>query len=297
MSEPRCSVVLIVFNGEQFLSEAIESVFDQGMREWELLVVDDGSTDGSRSIAEAFASRDARVRVVAHPGSVNRGMSATRNLGLREARGESVAFLDHDDRFEPAKLEVMLGLLDAHPQAAAAVGPNLRWHSWREDGPDADAVQSLGVESNGVIDPPGLLPSFLVRAAATPLGIVVRRHAALGIGGFEESFRGMYEDQVFLARLMLRHPTVVTDEVLHRYRQHESSCVNETRRTGRDLAARRRFLDQLDVELDAAPIPGTDALRQLVAQERHSSRGWWLRFLRRSAINAAGALRGERRSD
>lgn len=296
MSAPRCSVLLIVFNGERFLSEAIGSVLEQSMSEWELLVVDDGSSDGSRRVAESFAAKDQRVRVLAHPGGVNRGMSATRNLGLREARGESVAFLDHDDRFEPAKLEAMLGLLEAHPAAAAAIGPNLRWHSWREEAPEHDTVQSFGGAAIGTIGPPGLLPSFLVRAAATPLGPVVRRRVALAIGGFEESFRGMYEDQVFLARLMLRHSIVVTDAVLHRYRQHESSCVTATRRSGRDLAARRRFLDQLGAEFDAAGVPVSDPLRDLVTNERRATRGWWLRILRRSAINAAGALRGADRS-
>ncbi|MGA1467056.1 MAG: glycosyltransferase family 2 protein [Phycisphaerales bacterium] len=296
MSTPRCSVVLIVFNGEQFLSEAIESVLSQTIEDWELLVVDDGSADGSRSIAESFAAVDSRVRVIAHPGGANRGMSATRNLGLREARGEWVALLDHDDRFEPMKLEVMLELLEAHPAAAAAIGPNLRWHSWREAAPEPDTVQSLGDGASGLLDPPGLLPSFLVRAAATPLGPVVRRRVALAIGGFEESFRGMYEDQVFLARLMLRQPIVVSDAVLHRYRQHESSCVMATRRSGRDLAARRRFLDQLDAELDAASVPASDPLRAVVANERRATRGWWLRMLRRSAINVAGALRGEGRT-
>jgi glycosyltransferase involved in cell wall biosynthesis len=296
VSTPRCSVVLIVFNGEQFLSEAIESVLSQTIGDWELLVVDDGSSDGSRSIAESFAAKDSRVRVLAHPGGANRGMSATRNLGLREAKGESVAFLDHDDLFEPAKLETMLGLLEAHPDAAAAIGPNLRWYSWREGSAEADVAQSLGDGSRGLIAPPGLLPAFLVRSAATPLGPIVRRRVAREIGGFEESFRGMYEDQVFLARLMLRHPVAITDAVLHRYRQHESSCVTETRRSGRDLSARRRFLDQLEAEIDAAGVPASDPLRAVVANERRATRGWWLRMLRRSAINVAGALRGEGRT-
>lgn len=296
MSTPRCSVVLIVHNGERFLAEAIESVQAQSITQWELLVVDDGSTDSTRRIAESFASRDERIRRHEHPGGVNRGMSATRNLGLREARGDMVAFLDHDDRFEPAKLETMLGLLEAHPEAAAAVGPNLRWHSWQERSGSGDVVQSFGETPSGVIAPPGLLPAFLARSEATPLGLVVRRHVALAIGGFEESFRGMYEDQVFLARLMLRHPIVVTDAVLHRYRMHEASCVAATRRSGRDLAARRRYLDWLGRDLDSLGVPASDPLRSLIRGQRLATRDWWLRRLRRSAINLAEALRGGSRS-
>lgn len=296
MSTPRCSVVLIVHNGERFLAEAIESVQAQSIADWELLVVDDGSTDSTREIAARFAARDPRIRRSEHPGGVNRGMSATRNLGLREARGEVVAFLDHDDRFEPAKLETMLALLDAHPDAAAAVGPNLRWHSWWEPSGGTDVVQSFGEKATGEIGPPGLLPAFLARSDATPLGLVVRRRVALAIGGFEESFRGMYEDQVFLARLMLRHRIVLTDAVLHRYRMHEASCVAATRRSGRDLAARRRFLEWLGGDLDALGVPVSDPLRALIRQQRQATRDWWLRRLRRSAINLAEALRGSRRS-
>lgn len=296
MSTPRCSVVLIVRNGERFLAEAIESVLAQTVRDWELLVVDDGSSDSTRAVAEAFAAGDARIRLAAHPGGAHLGMSATRNLGLREACSELAAFLDHDDRFEPAKLETMLALLEAHPEASAAVGPNLRWHSWQDPFGAADAVQSFGETPIGVIGPPGLLPAFLARSEATPLGLVVRRHIALGIGGFEESFRGMYEDQVFLARLMLRHPVAVTDAVLHRYRMHEASCVSAARRSGRDLAARRRFLDWLWRELEAAGVPATHPLRTLVREERRATRGWWLRLARRAAINLAEAIRGGDRS-
>ena len=296
MSTPRCSVVLIVFNGERFLGEAIESVLAQTMSDWELIVVDDGSSDATRAIAESFAARDDRIRTCAHPGGVNRGMSATRNLGLREARSELVAFLDHDDRFEPSKLDAMTALLETHPAAAAAAGPNRRWHSWRGGSGEVDAVQSFGEVSPGVLSPPGLLPAFLVRPEATPLGLVVRRRVAIDLGGFEESFRGMYEDQVFLARLMLRHPIVVTDAVLHRYRMHEASCVAATRRSGRDLAARRRFLDWLDLELDAAGESHGEALRAIVREQCQATRGWWRRMLRRSAINLAEALRGGNRT-
>ena len=296
MSTPRCSVVLIVHNGERFLAEAIESVQAQTMSDWELIVVDDGSSDSTRTIAESFAAKDDRIRTCAHPGGVNRGMSATRNLGLREARSETVAFLDHDDRFEPAKLETMLALLEAHPIAAAAAGPNLRWHSWREGATEADVRQSFGGASPGVLGPPGLVPAFLPRPEATPIGLVVRRRIAIEIGGFEESFRGMYEDQVFLARLLLRHPIVVTDTVLHRYRMHEASCVAATRRSGRYLAARRRFLDWLDQELDAAGATHGEALRAIVREQRVATRGWWRRMLRRSAINLAEALRGGNRT-
>ena len=98
----KVSVVIPVHNGERYLSQAIESVLAQTHRDLELLIVDDGSTDGSRAVAERFARRDARVRVLAQP---NRGVAGAGNRGLEEARCEWVARLDADDVFLPGKLK------------------------------------------------------------------------------------------------------------------------------------------------------------------------------------------------
>src|SRR5688572_17319672 len=102
--QPRVSVVLPVFNGAAFLGEAIESVLHQDYRNFELLVVDDGSTDASRTNARESADRDpCRVRYLEHPGHANRGTACSRNLALKHARGELVAFIDADDRWRKAK--------------------------------------------------------------------------------------------------------------------------------------------------------------------------------------------------
>ncbi|HEX8089705.1 MAG TPA: glycosyltransferase family 2 protein, partial [Blastocatellia bacterium] len=92
------SVIIIFLNAEEFIAEAIESVFDQTYSDWELLLVDDGSTDASAEIALRYAAGyRGRVRYLEHEGHQNRGMSASRNLGIASARGEFVAFLDADD--------------------------------------------------------------------------------------------------------------------------------------------------------------------------------------------------------
>ena len=81
MTVPAVSVVMAFLNGERFLEEAVDSVLSQSRRDLELIMVDDGSTDLSRSIADRHAAADSRVRVVAHHGNVNRGLSASRNAG------------------------------------------------------------------------------------------------------------------------------------------------------------------------------------------------------------------------
>jgi glycosyltransferase involved in cell wall biosynthesis len=270
---PTVSVVVIVRDGERFLAEALESIAAQTLADLEAIVVDDGSTDGTLAVAEGFAARDPRFRVASHEGGANRGMSASRNLGRRLASGRFLVFLDHDDRMEPAKLERQLALLEACPGAGAVVTPNLRWHSWREGG--VDAVQDLGV-APGLHGPPSLLPVFLARTSATPQSPLVRTEAFDAIGGYEEDFRGMYEDQVFFAKLLLARPVVVVDEALHRYRQHDESCVSLSHRAGGQRRARRRFLRWLRGHL-ATHRPGDRDLRRLVAREWRRS---WLASIR-----------------
>src|SRR5215475_5728613 len=96
--QPLVSVVIIFLNAECFIQEAIESVFAQAYPAWELLLVDDGSSDASTTIAQRYAEQHRhQVRCLEHPGHANRGMSASRNLGIRNARGPYIAFLDADD--------------------------------------------------------------------------------------------------------------------------------------------------------------------------------------------------------
>src|SRR5262245_53982480 len=91
--KPLVTAITIFLNEERFFEEAIQSVFNQTYDRWELLLVDDGSTDGSTQIARRCAERfPDKVRLLEHPRHENRGMSASRNLGLEYARGEFVAF-------------------------------------------------------------------------------------------------------------------------------------------------------------------------------------------------------------
>src|SRR5919198_1004258 len=103
---PLVSAIIIFLNAERFIQEAIESVFAQTYDAWELLLVDDGSTDGSTAIARRYAEQHpGKVRYLEHNGHQNRGKSASRNLAIRNCTGEYIAFLDADDVWLPRKLE------------------------------------------------------------------------------------------------------------------------------------------------------------------------------------------------
>jgi glycosyltransferase involved in cell wall biosynthesis len=248
-SGPLVSVVIIFLNTERYLEEAIESVFAQSHLDWELLLVDDGSTDGSTAIARGYAARHpGRVRYLEHEGHQNRGMSASRNLGIRHARGDLIAFLDADDVWFPPTLEEQVAALQAHPEAGVAYGQIQYWHSWTGDPADLarDRIEPLGVPANSLVRPPTLLPLFLQDRAAVPSGILVRREVFGRIGGFEEQFRGEYEDQVFCAKLCLHETLFASDRCWYRYRQHPASSVSVGHQTGQTYLARARFLTWLE---------------------------------------------------
>jgi glycosyltransferase involved in cell wall biosynthesis len=225
---PAVSVVTIFLDADRFLQEAIDSVRAQTFTDWELLLVDDGSTDTSTEIARRAADADpARVRYVEHPGHVNRGMSASRNLGIASARSDILAFLDADDVYLPDRLEYQLTALRAHPDASAVYGPMTLWYSWDDDAVSQDGVRTPRVPIDVVIPPPTLSITYIRGRAAPPAtcSVLVRRDAITRIGGFEDAFTGMYEDQVFFYKLTLAEPVTVVDRPLDLYRQHDRSTT------------------------------------------------------------------------
>lgn len=247
---PLVSVVVIFLDAERFLEEAIGSVLAQSYPHWELLLVDDGSTDRSSAIARRLAESDpARIRYLEHPGHRNLGMSASRNLGLSHSRGKYLALLDADDVWLPEKLARQVAILEAHPEVALLFGAPLYWFGWTGAAADQarDYVIDLKLPAERVYDPPALLVAFLDGSAPPPCpsDVLVRRQAAAEAGGFEDRFRGMYEDQAFFAKLLLRYPAYASGETWDRYRQHPDSCYAVAKASGTREAARRFYLTWL----------------------------------------------------
>jgi glycosyltransferase involved in cell wall biosynthesis/SAM-dependent methyltransferase len=213
---PLVSVVLPVYNYETYLEETVDSVLAQTHDRWELLLVDDGSSDASPKIARRYAERyPEQVRYLEHPGGGNRGCPASRNLGIRHARGEYLAFLDADDVWLPAKLATQVALLRAHPGAAMTYGPSQWWYSWTGAPDDAgrDCTQDLGIPPGTLTLPPALLAHFLRngKTVPPPSAVLATREAVERAGGFEERLRGpiaVYEDQAFYAKVALAELTL-----------------------------------------------------------------------------------------
>lgn len=240
---PLVTAVMIFLNGEKYIAEAIESILAQSYTNWELVLVDDGSSDGATAIAQDFCRLyPDRIRYIDHPGHQNLGMSASRNAGVRAGTGSLVSFLDADDIWLPDRLDRFVAITRDHPTAGMAYGPTLYWYSWAQARGEAPPVKDqedfagrLDLPTDELIMPPVALRQFLVSRGGSLPGIcslIIRREAYEKIGGFEESFRGLYEDQVFLSKMTLNYPIVVIDDVLDQYRQHSESCCYRSQETG-----------------------------------------------------------------
>jgi glycosyltransferase involved in cell wall biosynthesis len=236
------------FNAEPFIAEGIQSVLAQNYTNWELLLVDDGSTDESTTIARRYASYDPiRIRYLEHADHQNLGASASRNLGLQCAKGRYIAMLDADDVWLPEKLFEQVSRMEATPEADMIYGPTEYWYSWNDNPDDStrDEIRRPGIRSNRVY-PPGSLFSryFFTQEITTPCtcSLLIRRELIDRAGGFENRFRQVFTDQAFYAKLFLHGSVLVTEGVWDRYRQHPDSSVHQIERRGELGNARLQFL-------------------------------------------------------
>jgi glycosyltransferase involved in cell wall biosynthesis len=269
---PLVSVVIIFLNGGRFLEEAVASVLAQTWKDWELLLVDDGSTDGSTAFARSLAQAHPRVRYLEHAGHANLGMSASRNRGIEEARGEYVALLDADDVWLPRKLAEQVVALDAHSDAGMVYGGALYWWSWtgRREDAGRDLLVLTRLPAGSVHHPPSLVRGLVSGGVTVPCPscVLFRREIWRRVGGFEPAFRTLYEDQVFFAKMALETPILVSDAFWIRYRQHpDSACAQER---GIEESARRRYLDWLESYADRIGT-ATAGIRRAIRRER-----WYL---------------------
>lgn len=281
------SVVVPFFNAANFLEEAIQSVLAQSYRNWELLLVDDGSHDAGSEIARRHAAEHPEaVHYFNHAGHQNRGQSVSRNLGVRHAKGEYIAFLDADDVWFLHKLEEQVAILNAHPEAGMVYGASEYWSSWTGNAEDLqrDCFAKLGVPADTLIGPLVLLTLSLEARAPTPCpsNILLRRKIVEDVGGFEESFqrnRLMYEDQAFLAKVYIHTSVFVSGRYWDRYRQHPDSCVSVVTRAGKKYSAGLFYLKWLSSYLATHGVKDAElwqALRRKRSRYRAAALSQWL---------------------
>ncbi len=209
---PLISVVIPVYNADRYIGAALESVLAQTYRVFEVILVNDGSTDGSGAILRAFAQRDPRIRLFENDG--NQGLSVTRNRGVHEARGEYIANLDADDTAAPNRLARQLEYFETHPECTVLGGQAIYVD---EDGdPLGVSEQQLRHED---IEAELLAGRGLALMQTTSM---LRRADVLAVGGYRAGLRTGEEHDLFL-RLAERGRLVNLPDVLGAMRKHPGS--------------------------------------------------------------------------
>jgi glycosyltransferase involved in cell wall biosynthesis len=213
------SAVIPVHNGEDYVADAVRSVLVQTVPILECLVVDDGSSDGTAGILGAFGDD---IRVIRQPQS---GVSSARNRGAEEARGDVVAFLDHDDEWLPAKLERQLAGMDPDDTMVVCA---------------LQVVDAAGTPGEiKRLGPPDRLVTGMLLFDGTPTLScsstgVVRRERFLAMGGFDPEL-SMSADWDLLLRTLLDGSLAYVDEPLVRYRVHGANMSRHVDVMERDM--------------------------------------------------------------
>lgn len=243
--KPTVSVILCFYNEEKFMNEAVASVLSQDFTDWELLLIDDGSSDASTQKAKDYARRYYNnIFYYHHPGHCNEGLSASRNLGIQKSRGEYIALIDADDVWYENKLSYQLRTFEKHPGVTVILESSLYWKSW--SGKEDDVLINVGAKE-GVYQPPQLMLNLYPLgegAAPCPSGIIAHR-SVFERCEFEESFKGifqMYEDQAFLCKVYLNEKIFVSHACHNKYRQRVSSLVSSVYESGKYHMVRKYYL-------------------------------------------------------
>jgi glycosyltransferase involved in cell wall biosynthesis len=194
---PLVSVIIPTYNRKTMLQEAVASVLAQSFRDFELIVVDDGSTDGTA--ADLRSRCEARLRVLEQ---ARRGVAAARNLGVRAARGEYIAFLDSDDTWLPRKLERQMDFMRAGPRRISQTE-----EIWIRDGRRVNPMKKHRKPSGDVFR------ASLELCLVSPSAVLMTRELFEEAGGFDESFE-VCEDYDLWLRIAQNHAIDLLPELL-----------------------------------------------------------------------------------
>lgn len=211
---PTVSVVIPLYNARRFVAEAVRSILKQSFGDFELIVIDDGSTDGSDRVVEEAAAGDPRLRLVRQE---NKGVSAAANHGMNLARGEFLARMDADDVSLPVRLEKQVAFLRDHPDHVL-VGSMAMFID--EDGAPLYPMPGLKV-SHEQIDAGMLAVEWTILQPS----VMMRTEAVRRVGGYREDLR-IHEDHDLFLKLAEIGKVANLPEVLLYYRQHPVSAVS-----------------------------------------------------------------------
>ena len=196
-AEPRVSVILPTFNRGWVVTEAVESVLDQDYANLELIVIDDGSTDGTKGLLSRFGDRIAVIR------QVNRGVSAARNAGIRASSGELIALLDSDDTWLPGKVTAQVSFFSNHPDALVCQTQEI----WIRNGVRVNPGKRHRKQAGMIFE------RSLALCLVSPSAVMMRSSLLDEVGLFDETLPAC-EDYDLWLRIAWKHPIRLIDRPL-----------------------------------------------------------------------------------
>lgn len=203
---PTVSIVIPAYNAEQFVGEAINAVLSQTYADYEVVVVDDGSTDETRAIVKTFGES---VRYYYQP---NGGSASARNLGVEKSRGDYIAFLDADDLWESEKLEIQLDFLRNNPEIALVCSA---YHYFGKKSKTSHLLSSK--DAQGFLFRRLFLESFIRTSS-----VILKKSAFLEVGGFNEVYR-LGQDYDLWLRIAKKYPIAYLGRFLVKARSHDQN--------------------------------------------------------------------------
>ncbi len=221
---PEISIIVPVYNAMRYLPQCIDSVINQSFEDWELLLVNDGSTDLSGRICHDYASTDKRITVI---DKTNGGLSSARNTGLDKTAGKYFLFLDADDELYPDTLSTLHTAADT-TGAAIAIGKA----AWSDEKP---ARKHPRHKHPRIVDPEKLCSDTLYQKKGTDNGAWAKLYRRTLFDGLRY-YDGWYEDLEIFTKLFLRAGQIaVIDSIVYFYRQHAGSFLNTWSDGRRDI--------------------------------------------------------------
>jgi glycosyltransferase involved in cell wall biosynthesis len=221
---PLVSIIIPVYNGEKFIKETLESIFEQTFQDFEIIIVDDGSIDGTRNILEQYAGK------VTYIFQENSGPSRARNTAIKIAKGKYVAFLDGDDLWTPNKLELQIGYMESHPYIGMVFADMMTFNesgviqaSYLKSIKRKNFYSILLAEQHELKDP----FSMLLYANFIPTGTVIIRKVCMDdIGFFDENISSV-EDLDMWMRTSIFCKVGFVPCVLKKKRDHEGNISKD----------------------------------------------------------------------
>ncbi len=209
---PKISVVMSVYNGEKYLKEAVESILNQSLKDFEFIIIDDGSTDKSLSIIKEFQNKDGIIKVISRK---NEGLIFSLNEGIKMAQGEYIARMDADDISMLDRLEKQIKFIEDNNLAVCG--------AW------AEAVDDSGNKIKELNYPPvsEKIKTFaLLHNPFIHPSVIFRKDVFEKVGGYKMFFKHI-EDYELWTRIVFKYKTGNIQEELLKYRMHEEQITNK----------------------------------------------------------------------